>query len=232
MTKRSAIWIILSVLGLAGCGFAQGGDAKAVQSGPAAGGTSRPTAGEMAASGAGGGQGTAKAAFAGGCFWCMEAAFDEVPGVVSTTSGYTGGEKKNPTYEEVGSGTTGHAESVEVAYDSSKVSYQQLLDAYWHNVDPTDGGGQFCDRGNQYRTAIFYENEDQKRLAEASKQQIEKELGKKVVTQIVPAGPFWPAEDYHQDFYEKNPLRYKFYRAGCGRDNRLHELWGAKAGGH
>ncbi len=231
MMKRSAIWIVLSVLGLAGCGFAQGRDGRAAQ-GQAATKDAAPAAGEMAKQSPGGGRGLAKAAFAGGCFWCMEAAFDEVPGVVSTTSGYTGGTKKNPTYEEVSAGTTGHAESVEVAYDPSKVGYRQLLDAFWHNVDPTDAAGQFCDRGDQYRSEIFYENDEQKRLAEASKQEIEKQLGRKVVTRIVPAGKFWPAEEYHQDFYEKNPLRYKFYRAGCGRDNRLHQLWGDEAGGH
>ena len=172
--------------------------------------------------------GLAKATFAGGCFWCMEGPFDRIPGVVSTTSGYTGGNVKNPSYELVSSGTTGHAESVEVAYDPTKVTYAQLLDVYWHNVDPTDGGGQFCDRGTQYRTAIFYHDEEQKRLAEESKRAIEAAgtLKKPIVTQIVSASPFYPAEDYHQDFYKKNPVRYRFYRFNCGRDQRLKQLWG------
>jgi peptide-methionine (S)-S-oxide reductase len=169
----------------------------------------------------------AKATFAGGCFWCMEPPFDKLPGVVSTTSGYTGGRVKNPSYEEVSSGTTGHAESVQVTYDPAKVSYQKLLEVYWHNVDPTDGGGQFCDRGNQYRTAIFYADEEQHRLAEESKKEAEAKLGKRIVTQIVPASEFYPAEDYHQNYYQKNPVRYRFYRYNCGRDRRLKELWGS-----
>jgi peptide methionine sulfoxide reductase msrA/msrB len=170
----------------------------------------------------------AYATFAGGCFWCMEASMDEVPGVVSTTSGYAGGTLKHPTYEQVSAGGTGYAESVRVGYDPAKLSYEQLLDAFWRNVDPTDAGGQFCDRGNQYRTAIFYENEAERRAAEESKQKLEASgrLPKPVVTQIVPLGTFWPAEEYHQDFYKKNPIRYHAYRAGCGRDRRLQELWG------
>ncbi|MBW8874276.1 MAG: peptide-methionine (S)-S-oxide reductase MsrA [Acidobacteria bacterium] len=168
----------------------------------------------------------AKAAFAGGCFWCVEAAFDKVAGVVSTTSGYTGGTKKNPTYEEVSAGGTGHAESVEVAYDPAKVSYQKLLDVFWHNVDPLVKDRQFCDTGHQYRSAIFYHDETEKRLAEASKAEVQKRFKQPIQTEIVPAGPFYPAEEYHQDFYKKNPIRYKFYRSGCGRDRRLQELWG------
>jgi peptide-methionine (S)-S-oxide reductase len=168
----------------------------------------------------------AKATFAGGCFWCMEPPFDKLPGVTSTTSGYTGGRAKNPSYEEVSSGTTGHAESVQVAYDPAKVSYEKLLDVYWHNVDPLDGGGQFCDRGTQYRTAIFYQDEEQHRLAEQSKKAVEAKLGKRVVTQIVPASEFYPAEEYHQNYYQKNPVRYRFYRYNCGRDRRLKDLWG------
>jgi peptide-methionine (S)-S-oxide reductase len=172
--------------------------------------------------------GLAHATFAGGCFWCMEGPFDHVPGVVSTTSGYTGGNVKKPSYEQVSSGATGHAESVDVVYDPAKVTYGQLLDVFWHNVDPLDGGGQFCDRGNQYRTAIFYHDEEQKRLAEESKQALEAsgKLKKKIVTQIVPAGEFYPAEDYHQDYYLRNPIRYKYYRFNCGRDDRLKQLWG------
>jgi peptide-methionine (S)-S-oxide reductase len=172
---------------------------------------------------------TAVATFAGGCFWCMQPPFDRTPGVLRTTAGYTGGSKVNPTYHEVSDGGTGHAESVEITYDPSKVSYQQLLDIYWHNVDPLDAGGQFCDRGNQYRTAIFYHGDEQKREAEASKQALldSKHFEQPVVTEVVPAGPFYPAEDYHQEYYKKNPIRYKFYRWNCGRDQRLAELWGA-----
>jgi peptide-methionine (S)-S-oxide reductase len=169
----------------------------------------------------------AKATFAGGCFWCVEEAFDKVNGVVSTTSGYTGGTKKNPTYEEVSAGGTGHAESVEVAYDPAKVSYQKLLDAFWHNIDPLVKDRQFCDVGHQYRSAIFYRDETEKRLAEASKAEVQKRFKQPIQTEILPTGPFYPAEEYHQDFYKKNPIRYKFYRSGCGRDRRLQELWGA-----
>jgi peptide-methionine (S)-S-oxide reductase len=170
----------------------------------------------------------AHATFAGGCFWCMEGPFDHVPGVLSTTSGYTGGTVKRPSYEQVSSGTTGHAEAVDVVYDPSKVTYEQLLDVFWHNVDPLDGGGQFCDRGNQYRTAIFYHDAEQQRLAEASKQALEAsgKLKKKIVTEIVPAGEFYAAEDYHQEYYIRNPIRYKYYRFNCGRDDRLKQLWG------
>jgi peptide-methionine (S)-S-oxide reductase len=172
--------------------------------------------------------GLAHATFAGGCFWCMEGPFDHVPGVVSTTSGYTGGSIKKPSYEQVSSGATGHAESVDVVYDPAKVTYAQLLDVFWHNVDPLDGGGQFCDRGNQYRTAIFYHDEEQQRLAEQSKQALEAsgKFKKKIVTQIVPAVEFYAAEDYHQDYYLRNPIRYKYYRFNCGRDDRLKQLWG------
>ena len=174
--------------------------------------------------------GLAKATFAGGCFWCMEPPFDKLPGVVSTTSGYTGGRVKNPSYEQVSAGGTGHAEAVEVVYDPAKISYEKLLEVFWHNVDPLTADRQFCDGGNQYRTAIFFHGEEQKRLAEATRAQVAQELGKKVVTEIVPAGPFYAAEEYHQDFYQKNPIRYKYYRNGCGRDRRLAELWGGKAG--
>ncbi len=173
-----------------------------------------------------------KAAFAGGCFWCMEHPFDELPGVVSVTAGYTGGAKKNPTYEEVSAGWTGHAESVLVVYDPGRISYEKLLDVYWHNIDPTTRNRQFCDAGTQYRTAIFYYTETQKRLAEVSKQALEKSkpFGGPIVTEIVPAGVFYPAEEYHQHYYRKNPIRYRFYRQGCGRDKRLRELWGSTAG--
>ncbi len=175
---------------------------------------------------------TETAIFAGGCFWCVEADFDKVPGVISTTSGFAGGTVPNPTYEQVSEGGTGHAESVLVEYDPGKVSYKTLLDYFWHHVDPVDGGGQFCDRGNQYRTAIFYRNEEQKREAEASKAELEKSnvLGKPIKTEIAPGLAFYPAEEYHQDYYKKNPLKYKFYRYNCGRDQRIAELWGNTAG--
>jgi peptide-methionine (S)-S-oxide reductase len=168
----------------------------------------------------------AVATFAGGCFWCMEGPFDKIPGVISTTSGYTGGTKQHPTYEEVSSGTTGHRESVEVVYDPTKVSYAKLLDTFWHNVDPTDDTGQFCDHGPQYRAAIFVHDAEQKRLAEASKAALQKKM--RVVTDILPASQFWRAEEYHQDYYRKNPVRYHFYRFNCGRDQRLEEIWGKR----
>jgi peptide-methionine (S)-S-oxide reductase len=170
----------------------------------------------------------AKATFAGGCFWCMEHPFDVLPGVVSTTSGYIGGQKKKPTYEEVSSGSTGHAEAVQVVYDPKKVTYEKLLDVFWHNIDPTVKNEQFCDHGSQYRTGIFYHDDDQRRLAEASKAALDgnKPFKQPIVTEITRAAEFYPAEDYHQDFYVKNPLRYQYYRSGCGRDNRLKQLWG------
>ncbi len=173
--------------------------------------------------------GLAVATFAGGCFWCMEAPFDKLPGVVSTTSGYTGGQKDNPTYEEVSAGATGHAEAVRVVYDPAKVSYEKLLDVFWHNVDPTVKDRQFCDVGTQYRTAIFVHGDTQRQLAEASKAALAKSKPFKeaIVTPIVDAAAFWPAEEYHQDYYVKNPVRYKYYRTGCGRDRRLEQLWGA-----
>ncbi len=167
------------------------------------------------------------ATFAGGCFWCTEADFEKVPGVISAESGYTGGTKAEPTYEEVGWGGTGHAEAVEIRYDPAKVTYAQLLDVFWHHVDFEDQGGQFCDRGDQYRTEIFYHGDEQRRLAEDSKTALDQSHRfKPVVTKIVEAGPFYKAEGYHQDYYKKNPVRYKFYRWNCGRDQRLAELWG------
>ena len=172
--------------------------------------------------------GLAKATFAAGCFWCTEEAMDMVPGVVSTTSGYMGGSKKNPTYEEVVSGATGHAEVVQVVYDPKKVSYERLLEQFWVNHDPTAKDRQFCDVGSQYRSSIFWHDEEQRRLAEPSKAKWEKEKPFKepIVTPIVQAAEFWPAEDYHQDYYRKNPVRYKFYVTGCGRYARLDQLWG------
>jgi peptide-methionine (S)-S-oxide reductase len=173
-----------------------------------------------------------KATFAGGCFWCMEPPFEKLPGVVSVTSGYTGGQVKNPTYEEVSAGGTGHAEAVQIVYNPAKIGYAKLLEVFWHNVDPTVKDRQFCDTGNQYRTAIFYHSEDQRRLALSSKEGLEKYKPFKgsIVTEIVPAGTFYPAEEYHQHYYRKNPIRYKFYRTSCGRDSRLTELWGSAAG--
>jgi peptide-methionine (S)-S-oxide reductase len=171
----------------------------------------------------------ATAIFAGGCFWCMQPPFDALPGVVSTTAGYTGGHVANPSYEQVSAGGTGHAESVRVRYDPSKIDYARLLDVFWHNIDPFAVDAQFCDHGHQYRSAIFYENDEQRRLAEASKQKLEREFGRPIATQIKPARPFYPAEVYHQEYYKKNPLRYKFYRYHCGRDQRLAEIWGESA---
>ncbi len=172
------------------------------------------------------------ATFAGGCFWCMEPAFNKLPGVISVTVGYTGGHTKNPTYEEVSAGGTGHAESVQIVFDPSKIGYEKLLDVFWHNIDPTVKDRQFCDVGNQYRSAIFYHSEEQKNLAEESKKKVEesKAFPGPIYTEIVPAGRFYPAEEYHQQYYKKNPVRYKFYRWNCGRDQRLKELWGAAAG--
>lgn len=172
------------------------------------------------------------ATFAGGCFWCMEPPYDKLPGVRATISGYTDGKVANPTYEQVSSGTTGHAEAVQVVYDPKKVSYEKLLEVFWHNVDPTVRDAQFCDHGSQYRTAIFYHDEAQRKAAEASKAALEKSrpFREPIVTPIVMASAFYPAEDYHQDFYTKNPVRYNLYRSGCGRDARLKQLWGDKAG--
>ncbi len=170
----------------------------------------------------------AKATFAGGCFWCMEEAFEKVEGVVSAISGYTGGQVENPTYEQVSAGGTGHTESIEVTYDPSKVTYKQLLEVFWRNVDPTTPNAQFCDHGNQYRTAIFYHDENQKQLIDESRQRVEnsKTFPESIVTEIAPASVFYSAEEYHQDFYTKNPIRYKFYKWNCGRAQRLEQLWG------
>lgn len=172
--------------------------------------------------------GAAVATFAGGCFWCMEPPYDKLDGVYSTLSGYIGGEKLNPTYREVSAGSTGHTEAVQVTYDPAKVSYEKLLDVFWVNIDPTVSDRQFCDRGNQYRTGIFYHGDEQRELAQASKSKLEstKPFKDPIVTEITAADTFYPAEDYHQDYYKKNPLRYKFYRYNCGRNKRLDELWG------
>lgn len=170
---------------------------------------------------------TAEAIFAGGCFWCMEPPFDKLDGVIATTSGYTGGAVENPTYEQVSSGRTGHYEAVKIKYDPSKVSYGQLLDVYWVNIDPLDGSGQFCDKGQQYASAIFVKNDEERAAAEKSMASIH--LDGKVETKILPASEFYPAEEYHQDYYRKNPIRYNYYRWGCGRDKRLKQLWGDAA---
>lgn len=170
----------------------------------------------------------AKATFAGGCFWCVEEAFEKVPGVISAVSGYTDGDVANPTYKQVTGGQTGHAEAVEVLFDPAQVTYEQLLDVFWRNVDPTVVDRQFCDIGNQYRTAIFVHDDEQRRLAEASKTtlQASKPFAELIVTPVVVASTFYPAEDYHQDYYKRNPLRYKLYKWNCGRAQRLAELWG------
>ena len=171
----------------------------------------------------------ALATFAGGCFWCMEPPFEALDGVASVTAGYTGGTRANPTYEEVCAGTTGHAEAIQVAYDPSKITYEQLLDVFWRNIDPTQVDGQFADHGDQYRTAVFTHTEEQRRLAEASKARLATSgtFTKPIATQIVAATTFYPAETYHQDYYKKNPLRYKLYRFGSGRDAYLKRTWGA-----
>lgn len=168
----------------------------------------------------------ALATFAGGCFWCMEEAFERVPGVVSVTSGYTGGDRENPSYEEVSAGGTGHAEAIEVRYDPARSGFGQLLEVFWHNVDPLTRDAQFCDHGQQYRSAIFYRGEDEKRQAEDTKLAYAERFKAPIVTEIVPAGTFYPAEDYHQDYYKKNPVRYQFYKYNCGRARRLEALWG------
>jgi methionine-S-sulfoxide reductase len=168
------------------------------------------------------------ATFAGGCFWCMQPPFDKLDGVISVTVGYTGGSEKNPTYEQVSAGNTGHVEAIEILYDPAKIPYSELLNVFWRNINPTQPDGQFVDRGRQYRSAIFYHNEEQRRLAEASKEALaEADIFRaNIVTEILPAGPFYPAEEYHQDYYEKNPIRYKYYRYGSGRDSYLEKQWG------
>ena len=170
----------------------------------------------------------AKATFAGGCFWCMEEVFEDVAGVSSVISGYTGGQMENPTYEQVSAGGTGHTESIEVTYNPTKVTYENLLNVFWRNVDPTTPNAQFCDHGSQYRTAIFYHNENQKQLIDESRERIDtsKTFPQSIVTEILPASTFYIAEDYHQDFYTKNPIRYKYYKWNCGRTRRLEQLWG------
>ena len=172
---------------------------------------------------------TETAIFAGGCFWCVEEAFEKVPGVSSAVSGYTGGTVANPTYEQVASKATGHAEAVQVTFDPGKVSYQQLVDWFWHNIDPVDAKGQFCDKGSPYRSAIYYQGEAQKKVAEASKEALKGRFKQPIATEITAASTFYPAEDYHQDYYKKNSLRYQYYKYGCGRAQRLEQIWGPPA---
>jgi peptide-methionine (S)-S-oxide reductase len=175
---------------------------------------------------------TAKAVFAGGCFWCVESDFDKVPGVLSTTSGYTGGTVANPTYEQVSSKRTGHAEVVEIVFDPAKVSYEKLVEHFWRTIDPTTKDRQFCDAGSPYRSAIFAQDDAQLKIALASREALEKSKPFKepIVTEVVKGGPFYPAEAYHQDYYKKNPIRYTYYRTSCGRDARVKQLWGEQAG--
>lgn len=170
-----------------------------------------------------------KAIFAGGCFWCMEPPFDKLDGVISTTSGYTAGHQKNPTYKQVSAGVTGHTEAIEIVFDPDKVSYEKLLEVFWLNIDPLNAKGQFCDYGTQYRTGIYYLDEQQQKLAEASLAGIKSKLNKPIATEIKAATQFYPAEDYHQNYYQVNPVRYNYYRWSCGRDQRLQELWGEQA---
>ncbi len=175
---------------------------------------------------------TATATFAGGCFWCMEQPFDVLPGVAETTSGYTGGNVENPTYYQVSEGSTGHVEAMRVQYDPEQVSYETLLDTFWHNIDPLDDQGQFCDKGAQYRSVIFYNTPEQEALATETKQAVADKFNQTVSTDILPSAPFYPAEEYHQNYYQTRPLRYKIYRFGCGRDQRLSDIWGADAPSH
>lgn len=176
--------------------------------------------------------GSEKATFAGGCFWCMEPPFEELPGVISVTAGFTGGHKIKPTYKEVSAGRTGHAEAVEIVYDPAIISYKQLLEIFWHNIDPIAVNSQFCDSGSQYRSAIFYNSSVQAREAKESKATLERSgrFSAPIATEIAAVNTFYPAEEYHQDYYKKNPLRYKYYRNGCGRDSRLKEIWKNQAG--
>ncbi len=222
-SERAAVVVGCLVLA-AGAGACHAGEASEPEALP-----DRASSG--AAPSAVAGADTAVAIFAGGCFWCMEGPFDALPGVVSTTSGYTGGSDPNPTYERVSSGSTGHVEAVEVVYRPGQVSYQELLEVFWQNVDPLDAGGQFCDRGPTYRSEIFVLDAEQRRLAEASKRALEdsNRFDQPIVTPIRDAVAFHPAEEYHQDYYRKNPIRYRYYRSGCGRDRRLEALWGAAA---
>jgi len=219
--NRTQLPLALSALLLAACaGSTTSNAADASEQAQAASPASFPG---MAMDGA---QGVA--VFAGGCFWCVESAFDELKGVISAESGYIGGPEQNPTYYQVAGGKTGHAEAVRVLFDPAKVSYQQLVDVFWHNIDPFQANAQFCDTGPQYRSELFFSGEKQRDIAEKSRNAVEKRFKRKVVTKLTEAGVFWTAEEYHQDFHKKNPVRYLSYRMGCGRDRRLLELWGTK----
>jgi peptide-methionine (S)-S-oxide reductase len=211
--KPFSALVILSFLALAGCGTQSPAQADGLVSKAATSPAASPS-------------NLATAIFAGGCFWCMEKPFDEIPGVVATTSGYTGGTLVNPTYEQVGRGGTGHFEAVKITYDPAKVSYQKLLDTFWLQVDPFDAFGQFCDKGETYLPAIFYANDTERKAAEAAREVLYARFKKPIVVQILPAKVFYDAEGYHQDYYQKNPLRYAYYRNGCGRDARLRAVWG------
>ena len=211
--KPFSALVTLSLLALAGCGTQSPAQADSVAPKAAISPATSPS-------------NLAIAIFAGGCFWCMEKPFDEIPGVVATTSGYTGGILANPTYEQVGRGGTGHFEAVKITYDPAKVSYQKLLDTYWLQVDPFDAFGQFCDKGETYLPAIFYANDTEKKAAEATREVLFARFKKPIVVQILPSKTFYDAEGYHQDYYQKNPLRYAYYRNGCGRDARLRAVWG------
>ncbi len=225
--------ILLVLWGTASCASAPKAIADASQQIPAQ-AIAKPQAAAQAAQTAQAGieRSLETAIFAGGCFWCMEPPFDALPGVVSTTSGYTGGQTENPTYEEVSSGGTGHFEAMQVLYDPNQVSYETLLDTFWVNVDPTDSRGQFCDKGDQYRSAIFYETSEEQGVAADSKAAIATKLNQPIATEILPTAPFYEAEDYHQNYYQTHAVRYKVYRFGCGRDQRLAELWGSEAPAH
>ncbi|MCB1521467.1 MAG: peptide-methionine (S)-S-oxide reductase MsrA [Hyphomicrobiaceae bacterium] len=210
--------MLSAALALAAVGAVRAGAAGPTAS-PAASGEATPVA-------------TAIATFATGCFWCTESDFDKVPGVLATTSGYIGGKTANPSYESVSTGRTGHIEALQVTYDPSKVTYQKLLTWFWRHVDPVDGGGQFCDRGDQYRPAIFVHSAEQRKLAETSRDELAKSglLERPIAVAIIDATKFHPAEDYHQDYYLKSPLRYKIYRHGCGRDQRIEQIWSKAQG--
>lgn len=214
--------ILVLALALAACAPTDS-DAKPPTDAPAAVRKGQPAAAPVP-------EGRKEAVFAGGCFWCMETPFERVEGVDSVESGYTGGEIEGPTYEMVSMHRTKHLEAIRVVYDPAVVTYEQLLDVFWHNIDPTQDNGQFCDKGHQYTTAVFYGSEEEQKLAEKTKKQAGKTLKADIVTDIRPAATFWLAEDYHQDFYKKSPERYYSYRKGCGRDARLEQLWGDKAG--
>ena len=223
LPRRISLGALAATMLLAGAAYAAGAE-------PASGAGEGKAAGRAAPGGPD--AETAVAIFAGGCFWCMEPPFDKLDGVISTTSGYIGGDVPNPTYEQVSAGATGHAEAVRVVYDPDEVGYEQLLEVFWHNVDPVDAGGQFCDRGSQYRSAIFHRDGRQERLAEASRERLAQSgrFEAPIATEIVPADTFYPAEDYHQDYYQEHPLRYRFYRFNCGRDARLEAIWGDSGG--